>query len=396
MIRWRLHFGHGGLGAFGVVLVLTLAAAVGTQANLLFWIGGLLVAAALLSLMVSLLALRGLEVRRLPPAHAVAGQAVTIHYRLSRPGRRWPLFNAVIRETGPARSGPADSGAPMLDGEPIGWVPHVGRDEPVIASTIGRPLRRGLLRLEAVEIATSFPFGILRSTLRVHQVDEVPVYPRRHRLRDRVLGSMDARGGSDGPTSIEPGGQEEFYGLREYRSGDSVRGIDWKHSARLDRLITREMTRSAPRRLWLLLDMDRRHLTRLAAEHRDQWIEDAIALTASLIVEGHRQGIAVGLRILGFSAMDFEARHSRPHCDAMLRALAVLDAGQSQEAPLPRGLSQRSTLRIVPGPAEGTGQGPVLASADLARLTAGSSDPPSTAVSRGGDFTAHPAAGAVA
>lgn len=375
MGRWRLQPGHGGLGGFTVVMVLALASAVSTQANLLFWIVGLLLAAVLLSLASAMLSLRGLEVRRLLPTRTVAGQPLTIHYRLSRRGRSLPLLNAIIRETWDSRSSPLTERRPRLSGEPIGWVAHVGRGEPVIAMAVCRPAQRGLLCLETVEIASSFPFGILRSVLCVRCAETVIVYPRLYRLRETLLGRLERNGGREGSASCEPGGQEEFYGLREYRSGDSVRGIDWRHSARLDRLISREMARASPPQVSVLLDLDRGRLDRLAAEHRERWIEDAIDLAASVVAEAHRRGFAVGLRVAGLPDIHFAPHHSQAHCEAMLRVLALLDTDRTGPARPLRGRPGRATLTIVPGP--GADDGRVLASADLANLVMGPLEPSS-------------------
>lgn len=379
--RWRLHLGHGGLGSFVVVLVLTLAAAVSTQANLLFWILGLLLAGALLSLGVATFSIRGLVVERLAPPHAVAGEPMTIRYRMSRVGRRAPLLNAVLTERCMPPEGQASASTEpraLLAADPIGWVAHVGNDA-VIGSAVGRPLRRGMLRLDTIEIGTTFPFGILRSTLTVHQPQQVVVYPRLYPLREGLLERAASQGAGEGPRGREFGGQDEFYGLREYRTGDSVRTIDWKHSARMDRLISREMTRAAPPRLMILLDMDRRRLEGLASQKAEAWIESAIDLAASLVVEASVRGFAVGLAIAGLPQAHHEPHASRPHRDILLRTLALLDIQRTQVVgdDSHARTRPRPSVCIVPGPGRSLPRcnGLMLASADLDRLVRGPTAP---------------------
>ena len=50
------------------------------------------------------------------------------------------------------------------------------------------------------------------------------------------------------------GGQDEFYGVKEYRRGENPRWIYWKRSARTGTLVTREMTLVTPPRILLLVE----------------------------------------------------------------------------------------------------------------------------------------------
>jgi uncharacterized protein (DUF58 family) len=109
----------------------------------------------------------------------------------------------------------------------------------------------------------------------------------------------------------------------------------------------------------------------LEPEHRDQWVEDAIDLTASLLVEAHARGLAVGLEVAGLAEVSFAPRHSQPHRDAMLRALAMLDMHQAQPAHRPRKRTGTASLTIVPGPPDAQADPRVLASCDLATFVLG-------------------------
>ena len=58
-----------------------------------------------------------------------------------------------------------------------------------------------------------------------------------------------------GPT-MRPhrGGMDEFYGLKEFRTGENPRWIYWRRSARTGALVAKEMTQVSPPRLMLLVD----------------------------------------------------------------------------------------------------------------------------------------------
>lgn len=67
----------------------------------------------------------------------------------------------------------------------------------------------------------------------------------------RMTGAHLARKRGDGT---------EFHQMREYRTGDSLRQIDWKATARARRLISREYQEEKNQRVALLLDSGRRML----------------------------------------------------------------------------------------------------------------------------------------
>ena len=75
------------------------------------------------------------------------------------------------------------------------------------------------------------------------------------------------------------GGTDEFYGVKEFRSGENPRWIHWRRSARTGSLVTKEMTRVAPPRLLILVD------TFLAQRTSDEHavVERTIALAGSLV-----------------------------------------------------------------------------------------------------------------
>ena len=58
------------------------------------------------------------------------------------------------------------------------------------------------------------------------------------------------------------GGQDEFYGVKEYRTGENPRHIYWRRSARTGVLVAKEMTQVSPPKLLLLVDTNVDNATR--------------------------------------------------------------------------------------------------------------------------------------
>ena len=353
--RTRIQIGPGGM-LYLIVALLLLGASIYTQANLLFWSFGLMVGGLMISILLSLLALRKLTVQRLLPGHGVVGEAMVIRYRLANRRRLMPGFNLVIREQwGKGRrgfrfAGPIAEHPQRLAGQPTGWVLHLGPSQTVQAEAMCWPLKRGMLKFERIEVSCSFPFGVIRKVLDIPQPDAVLVYPRLYRMNRRLLGRMTQVDMTGRKQLDRSGGTEEFFGLRPYRTGDSFKTIDWKHSARTGSLVSREFTQPSPPKIMLLLDLTQKssgarhedakadhgsHLSRLLHGRRKMQpdrpdpndpIERAVSLTASLVCDAYFYGYQVGLVVAGARCLSFPLHHSLPHRAKILEALSTLDA----------------------------------------------------------------------
>ena len=374
-----------------VVTGLILAVAIYTQANLLFWSFGLMVGGLLVSLLVSWQSLRNVKVQRLSPGHGVANDMMVLRYHITN--RSWlPIFSLVITETwgkgrrGWKKTGPLAEQPIMLRGRPQGWVMHVGPNHTIQAEAPCWPLRRGTLHFERIILSSGFPFGVVRKTMEVEQPATVLVYPHLFRLNRKLLFSLSNFDPSGQKQLERGGGTEEFFGLRPYRHGDSLKIIDWKHSARTGELVSREMTQPSPPRLMVMLDL--RHIDDAMAAYTDpnpprkrrrkraasasssqggvtprqHAIERTISLVASIVCEAHFQGYQVGLAAAGCAFTPFPVHHSLPHRTRLLEALAQLDPEEAQRRT--DALPAQPSLIVWPGagddmPGRGGGAGDV-------------------------------------
>jgi uncharacterized protein (DUF58 family) len=88
--------------------------------------------------------------------------------------------------------------------------------------------RRGRVRIERVRLSTAFPFGLFRAWTYAHLGIDVLAWPApRGRLEPPPL----ATSGGNSP-AVHRAGDEEWAGLREFRSGDSPRQVAWAAFAR--------------------------------------------------------------------------------------------------------------------------------------------------------------------
>jgi uncharacterized protein (DUF58 family) len=181
---------------------------------------------------------------------------------------------------------------------------------------------RGQLQLVSVQLASSWPLGIVRVerslsldfSVRVHPRYLLPADDRRHGTREPV-GSAAVRGLGD-----------EFLGLREYRSGDSQRRIHWPTSARTGTLMVIETAQESSSSTLYELAL---------GDGTDEAVELAIGIAASLAAGNVATGVPMAMAIPG------QPRALRRWGDA-LAALALAVPGQA--TPATRG---RDALKIA-------------------------------------------------
>jgi uncharacterized protein (DUF58 family) len=142
--------------------------------------------------------------------------------------------------------------------------------------------RRGERPAPAFAVATYYPLGLTRSfTRRIQPAARALVYPR----PDDSGASRQFADTRPGAIGGHPEG-DDFFGLREFRAGDSPRRVDWKAAARAQALKTKQFGGSETSEIWLDYDA----LAPLDTEAR-------LSRLAALIVAAERAGQRYGLRL---------------------------------------------------------------------------------------------------
>jgi uncharacterized protein (DUF58 family) len=148
--------------------------------------------------------------------------------------------------------------------------------------------QRGLYRFGPLRAGTGFPLGLVRAVIRYTRVERLVVYPRLGRLAPGWARLLEAhpfgryhtcqsRGPADG----------DYYGLREWRRGDSRRWIHWRTTAKLGKLAVRQFEHLQNRDLALVLDLWRP----ASATPQDlERVEMAVSFAATVVEELCRRG----------------------------------------------------------------------------------------------------------
>jgi uncharacterized protein (DUF58 family) len=197
-------------------------------------------------------------------------------------------------------------------------------------------LERGEQALPGVGLRLSRPYGLLEHQVLVPLADRVLVAPGRPSGETEALLSRAAVIEEAGERTMRRRGSErEFESLREYVTGDEVRRIDWKASARRHRPQVRQYQSERNSEVVLALDCGRL-MGGLVAGIRK--LDLAMTPVLDLAAVALRRRERVGL--LAFDSRPRAFLPPRP-------GLAQLNAMIAAMARLPRGAEASSFLRAV-------------------------------------------------
>lgn len=191
-----------------------------------------------------------------------------------------------------------------------------------------RPIARGEHRFGPIAVRMNSPLGLWQRQHRIAADSTVKVYPNFTVYSRHALLAADARSPASGVLKHRRRGQGlDFEQLREYREGDTPRQIDWRATARIGKLISREYQDERDQRIILMVDAGRRMGARDGALSHFDHALDALLLLAWV---GLRNGDAVGLHTLGGHQRMLAPHKSRA---ALARILdAVYDLEPTLEA----------------------------------------------------------------
>lgn len=235
-----------------------------------------------------------------------------------------------------------------LDGSPrrLLWLPS-GADVSVRATYRSQ---RGYYALRAVKVTGNDAFGLLPHTVLVPteghlfvpplpaRLKRIEIRPRRTRI---YSGSIPAREGGPGV---------EFFGVRDYEQGDSLRWINWRLSARQpEGLFSNEFEQERVADVGIILDA--RIATNLPGGY--SIFEHSAAAAASLAEAFLAAGNRVGLLIYGKYADWRMPGYGKVQGERILQAIARAQVGETQafsELIIPRRLFPAYSQMVVISP----------------------------------------------
>jgi len=262
------------------------------QAGWLLVIAALLVGVVLAGIVLPLAGLRGVRAELLAPEEATQGDPAHVDVRIELRGRgvRWGLRvrDAHLAET-------------------VSYIDAVRAAELVEITTERIPARRGPRRTDRLELRTAAPFGVAERRRILEVGAQTLVLPSVVPLA--ALPFVDPVGTAEPAVHQAPrrGHGPEYLGIREYRTGDSMRHVHWASTARHGAVMVREFEEEQTRRLLVVIDTERDEpaLDEPALDERasdepaateptplDRCCTAAASLAASALAHGHGSRLA--------------------------------------------------------------------------------------------------------
>ena len=303
-----------------VLLGLLLIGAMLREINLLLLLAALLAGPMFLCWRLVLITLRGLKIRRKMPRGVCAGDLLIVNLEVTNSRRKttsWALVaeEQIVRMNG-AREAPV---------RPAVFFSHIQAGQTRQREYRGRLPQRGRYRVGPLKISTRFPFGLFRGTVTVDQVDTLTVYPRLGRLT--AAWRSRHRESHEGTQRRKQGHARmsgDFYGVREWRSGDSRRWIHWRSSARHNILVVRQFEQQRHRDVAVLLDLW--EPARPKTVDREN-VELAISFAATVVADACRRGGSNLLMAVGTETIELAGgAASPPVMEEVMTQLALAEA----------------------------------------------------------------------
>lgn len=155
------------------------------------------------------------------------------------------------------------------------------------------PKQRGEFAWEDIQVRQLGEWGLAWNDWKIPQTQKIKVYPDLVGLRSLTIRLTLQSAGSI-RKSRQRGIGTEFAELREYGTGDDLRLIDWKATARRDRPLVRVLEPEHEQTLIILLDRGRLMTAQVAGLKRFDWgLNATLALALAGINRGDRVGVGV-------------------------------------------------------------------------------------------------------
>jgi uncharacterized protein (DUF58 family) len=268
---------------YSLAVLAVLFGAVSRQLNLLMLLGSVLAGPLVFSLIYGRLMLGRVQVRRRLPAQFYAGQRLVIDLSVANAHRRLALW-AIRVEDAVRRDGVAQAADEMAKVNI--FVPQVAPRQSAQVSYNGLLRRRGRYRFGPLRVSTLFPLGFVRHSLVLEGTDELLVHPKLGQLLHDWANST--REHAIGDRRMQRRGllEADFYGLRDWRTGDSRRWIHWRTSARRGSLVVRQFEQRRSQDLALLVDLWQPSDPR--EDHLEN-VEAAVSFSGTLVADACRR-----------------------------------------------------------------------------------------------------------
>lgn len=231
------------------------------------------------------LLLAGLSCERRHPASCARGEPVTVTLSVTNTGR-FPKFFLSAEDRLPRglrREG--EPPAPLLQLWP-------GETAEVAYELVAD--RRGVFAILITQFYSTDPLGISVHSRTARCLSELTIYPTPLPIQRVFWEGAAGWGRRLGDDGSRRGEGQDFHSVREYRSGDDLRRVHWRTTARTGELVVMEFEQGRSGDVLIALDLSRDAYVG-TGDRPDSPLETAVTVAVTLAEYLLRQGCRLGL-----------------------------------------------------------------------------------------------------
>jgi len=225
------------------------------------------------------------------------------------------------------------AGMKIVDGDLSRWVELRPGESAELKYTFTAV--RGSFSWNSIRIVVSDPLGLIETEMLLPanamvqirpQIKKFKAIPFRPHSTLHSPGSIPARLGGSGT---------DFFGVREYHSGDSLRWLDWRLTARHPRkYFTKEFEQEEIAEIGLILDARQSTELRVGEE---SLFESSLGVTASLAEMFLHQGHRVSLFVFGETMLKVFPGYGKVQLHRIMGCLSQANVGLENRTSVPLG-----------------------------------------------------------
>jgi uncharacterized protein (DUF58 family) len=259
-------FTTGGAVYLGLLMIVGFAAW-NTGNNLLFIVLAFLTSAFIVGFLIGNLGLKKLDVKMRFPEAIFAHEPTPLIVSLHNQKRIFPTYSITTEVRGkereesiilndlkkilPARIAERLARPPLLK-HTLDYFVFIPRRDTIENKTEHIFKKRGRFIIKDFELSTRFPFGFFRHRRRLSaQAAEIVVFPQIEPVEVEILRLPFEMGKRILP---KKGAGQDLLAMREYQPQDDLRHVDWKATAKAQRMIVRDFAAEDERRVTVIFD----------------------------------------------------------------------------------------------------------------------------------------------
>ena len=184
---------------------------------------------------------------------------------------------------------------------------------------------RGRYQFKGLRVVARDHSGLFQKQELITAQARLVVYPKMTKIKRVAIQPLQTHGFAGPISARKPGSGTDFYGVREYQLGDSLRKINWRVSARHERsYYTNEFEQEGIADVGLILDArDQSDIRNVRGSLFEYSVEATASLADTFLSDGHR----LALLVYGFGLDRVFPGYGRVQRERILNTLARAQTG---------------------------------------------------------------------